>query len=385
MIRKNVAPRPDWQRRVEEHGLIWHTPYGQPYWSEGVYYSFTSAEIDQIKEATANLYNLFLRAGDAMLGYRDFYWLRQMGIPEYLFPAIRKAWDTEPPALNYGRFDFGFDGTGEPKMFEFNCDTPTSLLEAAVIQWDWKEDVFPKLAQYNFIHEALIAKWKDLRPYLFGKNLHFAHVFDDAGEDTVTTAYLRDTATRAGLESKSVIMDDIGLDPDGNFIDLDDDQIEVLYKLYPWEMLANEGYGPRIVEKLGEMIVIEPIWKLMWSNKGILPLLRTLDPENPYLLDAAFVEPNTGRYVKKPLLAREGANIKIIDTAAGTTSASTSGNYGAEGFVYQEFYPLPETAPGAYPVIGAWIVDGEPCGMGIREDGLITGNTAKFVPHVIEG
>lgn len=385
MIRKNVAPRPDWQRRVEEHGLIWHTPYGQPYWNEGVYYSFTAAEIEQIKEATANLYNLFLRAGDAMLGYRDFYWLRQMGIPEYLFPAIRTSWDTEPPALNYGRFDFGFDGDGEPKMFEFNCDTPTSLLEAAVIQWDWKEDVFPKLDQYNFIHEALVGKWKDLRPYLFGKNLHFAHVFDDAGEDTVTTAYLRDTASRAGLESKQVIMDDIGLDPDGNFIDLDDEQIEVLYKLYPWEMLANEDYGRRLVEKLGEIIVIEPVWKMMWSNKGILPLLKTLDPANPYLLDAAFVEPNVGRFVKKPLLAREGANIKIIDSATGTTAASKSGHYGAEGFVYQEFYPLPEPAPGVFPVIGAWIVDGEPCGLGIREDGLISGNTAKFVPHVVEG
>jgi glutathionylspermidine synthase len=94
MIRKQIAPRPDWQRRVEEHGLIWHSPYGQPYWNEGVYYSFTAAEIEQITEATANLYQLFLRAGDAMLGYRDFYWLRQMGIPEYLFPAIRTSWDS---------------------------------------------------------------------------------------------------------------------------------------------------------------------------------------------------------------------------------------------------------------------------------------------------
>jgi glutathionylspermidine synthase len=157
-----------------------------------------------------------------------------------------------------------------------------------VIQWDWKQDVFPSLGQYNFIHEALVAKWKDLRPYLFGKNLHFAHVFDAAGEDTVTTAYLRDTAATAGLESKSVVIDDLGLDPDGNFIDLDDDQIEVLFKLYPWEMLANEDYGRRLVAKLGSVIVIEPVWKMMWSNKGILPLLKTLDPENPYLLDAAL-------------------------------------------------------------------------------------------------
>jgi glutathionylspermidine synthase len=89
-------------------------------------------------------------------------------------------------------------------------------------------------------------------------------------------------------------------------------------------------------------------------------------------------------YVKKPLLAREGANIKIID-AGDRPSSALSGHYGREGFVYQEFYPLPEMAPGAFPVLGAWIVDGEPCGMGIREDGLITSNTAKFVPHVIEG
>jgi glutathionylspermidine synthase len=36
-------------------------------------------------------------------------------------------------------------------------------------------------------------------------------------------------------------------------------------------------------------------------------------------------------------------------------------------------------------VLGAWIVDGEPAGMGIREDGPITGNTARFIPHIIQG
>lgn len=36
-------------------------------------------------------------------------------------------------------------------------------------------------------------------------------------------------------------------------------------------------------------------------------------------------------------------------------------------------------------MIGAWIVDGQPAGMGIREDGPITGNTARFVPHIIDG
>jgi len=35
------------------------------------------------------------------------------------------------------------------------------------------------------------------------------------------------------------------------------------------------------------------------------------------------------------------------------------------------------------PVIGCWMIDGTPAGMGIREDGPITGNGARFVPHII--
>jgi glutathionylspermidine synthase len=34
-------------------------------------------------------------------------------------------------------------------------------------------------------------------------------------------------------------------------------------------------------------------------------------------------------------------------------------------------------------VIGSWVVGGEACGMGIREDsGLVTRNTSRFVPHL---
>ena len=47
--------------------------------------------------------------------------------------------------------------------------------------------------------------------------------------------------------------------------------------------------------------------------------------------------------------------------------------------------PLSPPFPGRRPVIGAWIVGDEAAGIGIREDdGPITGNLARFVPHVIE-
>jgi len=377
-----IPPRSDWRSRVEARGLVWHTAGDQPYWNEGTYYSFTISEIEEIEAATAELYARFLDAGQAVIDDRNA--MRIFGIPEWCHDAIREAWTSEPPALNYGRFDLGYDGKGPPKLFEFNCDTPTGLLEASVIQWDWMRDVLPDRDQFNSLHEKLIAKWMDIRIYLPGQRLYFTHVADDAGEDMVTTAYLRDTAIEAGLKTETIVIDDIGWHREARlFVDLQDQPIQAIYHLYPWEWLANEKFGRNLIESLPRTTWIEPIWKMMWSNKAILPVLASMFPDHPNLLGASYERPSFGRFVAKPLLAREGANIDILD---GETIVSASpGAYGDSGYVYQERYMLPEMAPGTYPVIGSWVVDGVPAGMGIREDGLITGNTARFVPHVIEG
>ncbi len=380
MIRRTITPRPDWQMKVEELGLIWHTVDGKPYWDESVYYSFTLAQIEEIEAATAELYRLFLAAGQHVVDRPDL--LASFGIPAFCHDAIRAAWDAEPPALNFGRFDLGYDGKGPPKLFEFNCDTPTSLLEAAVVQWTWKEEVFPALDQFTSLHDKLVAKWRDISPHLSG-HLHFAHTADHAGEDTITTSYLRDTAAAGGVNTTPIVIDDIGWHHDERqFVDLDNRPILAVFKLYPWEWLVNEEFGPQLVQSLDRTMWLEPIWKMTWSNKAILPVLWDLFPNHPNLLGAARTPPPDVDAVAKPLLAREGANVSI--RKAGAVIAETAGDYGEEGFVYQALYPLPETAPGCFPVIGSWIVDGDPAGMGIREDGLITGNTARFVPHVIE-
>lgn len=243
MIRHSIAPRPDWQARVEAQGLIWHSANGQPYWDESVFYSFTRDQVGRIERATAELYQLFLEAGQYVVERPAL--LAAFGIPDFCAAAIRDAWEAEPPALNFGRFDLGYDGQSEPKLFEFNCDTPTSLLEAAVVQWYWKEDCFPALDQFNSLHEQLVAKWQDIAP-LLPRPFHFAHVADDAGEDTLTSAYLRDTALEAGVETVPILIDDIGWDHDARrFVDLDEQPITALFKLYPWEWLVREAFGAR--------------------------------------------------------------------------------------------------------------------------------------------
>jgi len=59
------------------------------------------------------------------------------------------------------------------------------------------------------------------------------------------------------------------------------------------------------------------------------------------------------------------------------------GPYGGEGHIRQGIALLPDFS-GNRPVIGAWLVGDEACGMGIRESrDAITGNLSRFLPHVI--
>jgi glutathionylspermidine synthase len=198
----------------------------------------------------------------------------------------------------------------------------------------------------------------------------------DSLEDQGNLDYLRDTATQAGLDARAIAIADIGWDG-GRFVDLEALPISTLFKLYPWEWMVREEFGPYLAR--GSMRVIEPPWKMLLSNKAILPVLWEMFPEHPNLLAASF-EP--GRFatdcVKKPLYSREGANVSI--TAGGTT-LEAPGDYGDEGFVWQAYRELPRF-DGNYAVIGSWIVGDEPAGIGIREDATpITRNSSRFVPH----
>jgi glutathionylspermidine synthase len=381
MERLTVSPRSGWQQIVEGQGLIWHTDGADLYWDESAAYSFPLAEIEKLEAATEEVYRLYRAAGDAIAAKPEM--LGQFGIPDYCHAAIVQSWRTQVPALDYGRFDFGYNGTGDPKLFEFNCDTPTALLEAAVVQWAWKEDVFPDADQWTSLHERLIDRWTAIKPQLFNNQLWVTHIADPAHEDTITTTYVRDCAAQAGIETHGVLINDIGIDSVGRPVDMDDQLITAAFKLYPWEWLVVEDFGKDIVRNLHECDWIEPIWKMMWSNKAILKILWDLFPGHPNLLPTSFDKYDIGvSHVRKPLLAREGSNIQI--TKDHRRIAETRGPYAGDEAIYQQLYDLRDFGAG-YPVLGCWVINGEAAGMGIREDGLITGNRARFVPHIIKG
>lgn len=373
MQRRVIAPRAEWQKLVEDKGMAYHTIDGEPYWDESTCYEFTAAEIDQIEKATYELNDMCLKAVDHVLSKKLF---DRFAIPAQFADYIARSWETDELTI-YGRFDLFYDGSGPPKLLEYNADTPTALLEAAVIQWYWLQDFAAgdkRMDQFNSIHERLIEAWGVLKGQMGGK-LYFS-AMDGYLEDFMTVNYLRDTAIQAGIETDYINVEDIGWEEKSNeFTDLQNTPMWNIFKLYPWEWLVRDQFGEHLL--LNKTRWFEPPWKTILSNKAILPMLWELFPDSPYLLRAAF-DPFGDSYIKKPIHSREGANISIV--RYGVTQEQTEGPY--EGpFIYQDLAPLKSYA-GNYPIIGSWIVNGYACGIGIREDAkVITGNTSRFIPH----
>ena len=73
--------------------------------------------------------------------------------------------------------------------------------------------------------------------------------------------------------------------------------IEALAKLYPWEWMTADEFGLNL--RTTDIKLVEPAWKMLLSNKAILPVLWEMFPGHPNLLAASF-EPGrfSSDYVK---------------------------------------------------------------------------------------
>ena len=373
MLRKRIEPRPDWQKTVESQGMYYHTFDGVPYWDESAYYEFTAAEIDALEAATQALDELCLNAVEQVV-QRDLF--DRFLIPVEHRDFIRRSWERDEHTI-YGRFDLAYDGTTLPKLLEYNADTPTALLEAAVIQWFWLKDRLPDAQQFNSIHERLLEVFQTIRKET-GERFYFTATANCL-EDYMTVNYLRDVAIQAGFDTEYLDVAQIGWHAGrGVFTDLCENAIGLCFKLYPWEWMQREAFGPNLLAPPCRWF--EPPWKALLSNKAILSLLWELNPRHPYLLETAAEPLPGGDYVKKPILGREGANIQIFEH--GKLSMQSEGPYDCPA-VYQEICPLPCFEQKHFALVGSWIVNGWACGIGVREDeNLITGNLSRFLPHV---
>ena len=385
MKKVRVQERPGWRETVEAQGFAFHTIDGEPYWDERGYYLFTEQQVSQdIESPTQALHELCMDLVDRVVNSEAL--LTRLAIPPAFFDLVRTSWTEGHPHL-YGRFDFAYDGSGPAKCYEFNADTPTSLFEAASVQLLWLEEqiqrgVLPQAAtQFNSIAEDLVQAFG-----AFSRDVPFYFAaMSGSVEDRGTTDFMRAMATHAGIEARHIDIEDIGLTAEGRFVDLNGRWIERLFKLHAWEHIFHEPFGSAVPNCNTQFI--EPAWKAILSNKGMLALLWEFNEGHPNLLPT-FIDSNPQAalakgWVRKPFFSREGANVELR-TATGNHLIE-DGPYTDAPYVRQAFAPLPRFDD-SYTLVGSWLIGDLASGIGIREDTtLITKDTSRFVPHVVLG
>lgn len=377
MERIALTERADWKSDADRLGLTIHSMDGERYWDERNAYVFKRDEVaDKLHAPTRELLSMCYAAVDKIV--TDGSLMTRIGIPSSFHEAVRSSWKNGEKDL-YGRFDFSYDGNGPAKLLEFNCDTPSALLESALMQKAWLaavgSSVDPAGFQFNRIDEALREAFARLCPK--GSMFHFCAA-TEAEEDLMTTRYLEECARAAGAKTKLLDISDLGVDAHDWLTDLEDYRIERLFKFYPIEEMMRDEFGA--VLRTTPTKMFEPLWKAILSNKALLVVLWEMYPGHPNLLPAYFEDDASDLaqvVVRKPLFGRQGDQVTIASDVVPTNAQSDM------PFIVQNAKTLPRFG-NDYALVCTWVVAGEPVGLCVLEDDTpITTHTSRFVPHIV--
>jgi glutathionylspermidine amidase/synthetase len=216
---------------------------------------------------------------------------------------------------------------------------------------------------------------------------------DEDPEETYHSLYMKRLMEEAGITCKIITgLSGLHWDDAGFVIDSDGEQINWVWKTWAWETALDQlrielsdnatampderlddklRRPPRLSDVLlrEEVMVFEPLWTLIPSNKAILPVLWMLYPNHPYLLNTQFEltdDLKSEGYVSKPIVGRCGENISIFDTSRDVVVA-TEGQFEHHDEIYQQLFRLPKIE-GRSVQIGTFTAGGTLGGGCVRAD-----------------
>jgi glutathionylspermidine amidase/synthetase len=351
------------------------------------YFCVSETALAELRRATNELHALFMHATNYVLS--DESRLEPFNIPRALWPRIQQSWSNRRNQMITGRFDFSLSERGL-KVYEYNCDSASCHLEAGKIQGKWARHFGCDEGEDpgQMLHESLRDAWRhsDVNDVL--------HIMRDEDlEETYHALFMQEAMEEAGIRSR--IIDGVGAlswGPDGGIVDADGVRVKWVWKTWAWETaldqlraeyeadaidLGDVGRGkarqhaPRLVDVLlrEEILVYEPLWTLIPSNKAILPVLAAMFPEYPYILDASYTLTESLKqtgYVVKPIVGRGGANITIVGRDQ-KLRAETGGGFNDRDQIYQTRFPLPEL-DGYFVQVSTFSAAGRYAGTCLRVD-----------------
>jgi glutathionylspermidine amidase/synthetase len=289
--------------------------------------------------------------------------LARFNLPRAVWPKIHASWDNRRNQMITGRFDFSVSDRGI-RVYEYNSDSAACHMECGKVQGKWAEhfDCDDGLDPGARLHEALVEAWRNSD---VDDTLHILQ--DHDAEERYHALFMKEALEAAGVDCKIMVgFDELSFDDAGDVRDADGVLVKWVWKTWAWETALDQiraeceddaerlaryvpgaarGERPRLVDVLlrKSVMVYEPLWTLVPSNKAILPILWTLFPNHPYLLRSAYTltdELRATGYVAKPIAGRGGANIQIF-AADSAPVERTVGRFGGQDHVYQERFPLP--------------------------------------------
>ncbi|HSG89258.1 MAG TPA: bifunctional glutathionylspermidine amidase/synthase [Pseudomonadales bacterium] len=343
------------------------------------YLVMSESAVEKLEYASNELHAMFMHATDYVL--QDDALLAKFNLPPAIWPRIHQSWDNRRNEMITGRFDFSMSARGL-KVYEYNCDSASCHMETGRVQGRWAEhmDCDDGEDAGATLFDDLVAAWKE-RP-IDG----IVHVMlDEELEENYHALYMTGAMQRAGLRCKVLRgVEGLAWTMDGEIVDPDGDRIRWVWKTWAWETaldqireeceddaerLATYDAGaprtdaPRLVDVLLRpgVMVFEPLWTLIPSNKAILPILWQLFPNHPFLLESAFEITDALRergYVSKPIAGRCGHNITMTGRNDERV-AETGGRFERQDMVHQELFPLPvidgdHVQVCTFTVSGAW-------------------------------
>ncbi|MCF8060281.1 MAG: bifunctional glutathionylspermidine amidase/synthase [Bacteriovoracaceae bacterium] len=325
------------------------------------YFCISETAIKEVKHATNELHAMFMHATDYVLQNEDL--LEKFCIPKPLWAKLHKSWNNRRNEMITGRFDFAMSQDGL-KVYEYNADSASCYMECGKIQKKWSKHFGSNEGRCagEKLHSRLIEAWKDSD---VSGVLHI--LLDDDLEETYHALFMRSAIEEAGIECKIIKgMKGLHWGEAGEIVDNDGTPIRWVWKTWAWEtaldqireecsedesdsvnsLLKNtkKHSSPRLVDTLlgDNVLVYEPFWTLIPSNKAILPILWSLYPLHPYLLNSSFIlteELRQSGYVSKPIVGRCGANIKVFG-ANESLLHKTEGQFEERDHIYQELFKL---------------------------------------------
>ena len=372
------------------------------------YYKINQDFIFSIAGASNELHRMFLQATDHVIRSDEL--LTHFNIPNIFWSRLRQSWAREQNTDVTGRLDLGFDGQNF-KIFEYEADCPSTLFECAIIQRKWaKAASLPSTFMSGFrLHETLINKWKKMN---IKTMVHI--LIDDNSDEHLTALYMQNVLKEAGIESKIVLINNNFSWNNKKIIDRDDMVVSVVWKLWRWDTILDDylvaskerGHSNQCLEKIcdgwipvdgaqarlsdillhEEIQIIEPMWKIITSHKGLLSVVWDMHRNHPLLLETQWNltdELKKSSFVEKPAFGQYSQNI-IVRHGTGETSIENQVNSSSYGkVIYQKLFDFKNQSD-FYAVLGSWIVFGHFAGFSVREDNkIITDSDSPVIPCCI--